>query len=110
MSIRVWKLGSLEHNLVPTDKDVDKLCDALIKAKSVGVAELVWGPDINVHETADGLVRVWTIGNKEYGITPSKAAASKLKKILKEIAGKDGVLDIVYEAMLDKVELIEVGR
>lgn len=49
-TIRLWRLGSLEHNLFPTRESINKLRD-LINAglnEDGDFIDLVWGPDINV--------------------------------------------------------------
>ena len=48
MKIRLWKLGSLEHNLVPTKEGIDKLRNILKEGiKNGGELEIVWGPEIH---------------------------------------------------------------
>ena len=44
--VRVWKLGSLEHNIPPHIKAVK----ALKKMLKEGVTDIIWGPDIEIIE------------------------------------------------------------
>ncbi len=49
MKIRLWKLGSLEHRIMPTQQGLNKLRNVLKEstAKS-GEIDIVWGPELNV--------------------------------------------------------------
>lgn len=40
--------------------------------------------------------RVWKLGSLEHKIYPSKEAADKLEKILKDALGEEGVKDIIW--------------
>jgi hypothetical protein len=55
MSIRLWKIGSLEHGVTPTPETVKELEDKLKawRESDEDVLDLVWGPDIQleVHST-----------------------------------------------------------
>lgn len=48
--IRVWKLGSLEHKIVPTQEAANKLRTILapLKDDKDCVLDIVWGPDLEV--------------------------------------------------------------
>lgn len=50
-SIRVWKLGSLEHRILPPASVMLKLAQMLTNNVGGGVMDLVWGPDIELLET-----------------------------------------------------------
>ena len=43
--IRVWKLGSLEHRIFPTEAAIQKLADCLT---ADGMTDLIWGPELTV--------------------------------------------------------------
>lgn len=47
--IRVWKLGSLEHQIYPSEKAIQKLADILTNHDWNNDLELIWGPDIQVY-------------------------------------------------------------
>ncbi len=56
MKLRLWKLGSLEHSIVPTKLAIQKL-EAKVKELTkdeVDVINFVWGPDLEVQEFSDG--------------------------------------------------------
>ena len=55
--VRLWRLGSLEHEIFPTDAAVSKLADILISNPGGGAFDLIWGPELdfkssgtNVHQ------------------------------------------------------------
>jgi len=49
--IRVWKLGSLEHKLAPTEVASSALADMLGANVGGGTIDIIWGPDIELIET-----------------------------------------------------------
>lgn len=58
--IRLWKLGSLEHKMYPTQNSVNKLTELLGSIKVGETADLIWGPDIECLEinNSDGFVNM----------------------------------------------------
>lgn len=50
--IRLWKLGSLEHRIVPNQDAVNKLQTILKSAHSSNdeLMDIIWGPDLEVQE------------------------------------------------------------
>lgn len=50
--VRLWKLGDLEHKIIPKDAAIDKLSDILINSTGGGPIDIIWGPDINLTETS----------------------------------------------------------
>lgn len=50
MILRLWKLGSLEHGVVPTVDNIKTLEDKLASIMSEGkdTVDLVWGPDLTL--------------------------------------------------------------
>jgi hypothetical protein len=50
-NIRIWRLGSLEHKIVPSDEAIVAFKEALQYAHSQnsdGCVDIIWGPDIDV--------------------------------------------------------------
>ena len=68
--VRLWKLGSLEHQIIPGAPVIDLLRDILLNASSGGVMDLVWGPDIELVETSTASHQF--LGNAKY--VPTMAA------------------------------------
>ncbi len=50
---RLWKLGSLEHKIVPTKDALEKLRKIIAGIHPGGVTDIVWGPDITLQEFGD---------------------------------------------------------
>jgi hypothetical protein len=50
--IRVWKLGSLDHQIVAPESAMQRLAEMLTANVGGGVMDLVWGPDIELLETS----------------------------------------------------------
>jgi hypothetical protein len=46
MQIRVWKLGSLEHRILPNDAAFDKLETMLSGWDGKSDLDVLWGPDL----------------------------------------------------------------
>lgn len=67
--IRLWKLGSLEHQILPTDAAIAKLADILLNNIGSGSMDLIWGPDIELKETSTDIYRF--LGSEKYAPTLS---------------------------------------
>lgn len=50
-NIRIFKLGSLDHKIMPTKKATSKLASILESNTNVGTLDLIWGPDIELVES-----------------------------------------------------------
>lgn len=50
--IRVWKLGSLEAKIMPSEVTIMRLAEMLNNNVGGGVMDLIWGPDIELMETS----------------------------------------------------------
>lgn len=48
MQIRVWKLGSLEHMIIPTKESIEKFKETLSEVIKNGGGDIVWGPELSV--------------------------------------------------------------
>jgi len=50
--IRLWKLGSIEHNIFPSEAAFEKFCNALRAAKESedDIADIIWTDGITVEE------------------------------------------------------------
>jgi hypothetical protein len=62
--IRVWRLGSLEHKLLPTDAAVNRLANMLINNVGGGSIDLIWGPDLELQETSTDVYKF--LGQEKY--------------------------------------------
>lgn len=50
-NVRLWQLGSFEHNIYPSREALQKLRNILAKNVGGGVLDLVWGPELNFKES-----------------------------------------------------------
>lgn len=50
--IRLWKLGSLEHRIFPTEASIARLADMLLNNVGGGVMDLIWGPDLTLDQVS----------------------------------------------------------
>lgn len=63
-NIRVWKLGSLQHEIAPNPSAAALLSDILENNTGVGTMDLVWGPDIDLLETKTSVHQF--LGSEKY--------------------------------------------
>lgn len=63
-SIRVWKLGSLEHGIYPPESVIQRLAEMLANNVAGGIVDLIWGPDIDLLETATEVYKF--LGDTKY--------------------------------------------
>ncbi len=49
--LRIFKLGSVEHGIFPTEAAFAKLGDMLAAGVGGGTKDIIWGPDIKMEET-----------------------------------------------------------
>lgn len=50
-NIRLWSLGSFEHNVFPTREAINKVRRILSNRNGGGVIDLVWGPELSFKES-----------------------------------------------------------
>jgi hypothetical protein len=60
----IWKIGSLQHHIIPTQASIDKLNDILSHAGNGQRLDLIWGPDIEIQETKSDIANF--LGDKKY--------------------------------------------
>jgi hypothetical protein len=46
-TIRLWKLGNLEHKIYPTEDGIKKFAELLLSGKGE-MTDIIWGPAIDV--------------------------------------------------------------
>lgn len=62
--IRVWKLGSMEHKIFPTNAAITKLSSILLNHLAGGAMDLVWGPDLELDQTSTDVANF--LGSEKY--------------------------------------------
>ena len=63
-NIRLWRLGDLEHKVLPTQAALDRLRNVLSNNVGGGVMDLVWGPELDFKESATEVHRY--LGSEKY--------------------------------------------
>lgn len=64
-NIRVWKLGSLEHRIMPSKVAISRLAEMLTNNVGGGVMDLIWTADIDLIETSTDVHQF--LGDTKYG-------------------------------------------
>ena len=49
-NVRLWRIGDLDHKIIPTKAAINKLRDILASNVGGGTMDLVWGPEIDFKE------------------------------------------------------------
>lgn len=62
--IRIWKLGSLEHKIIPNEAVMSRLADQLLNNVGGGAMDLIWGPELELQETSTDLHKF--LGKEKY--------------------------------------------
>lgn len=62
--IRVWKLGSLEHKILPTETAISRLAEMLLNNVGGGSIDLIWGPELDFKETSTDVAQF--LGEEKY--------------------------------------------
>lgn len=62
--VRLWKMGSLDHEIIPTAEGIQTLADILLRSTGGGCMDLVWGPDLELQETGTDMFNF--LGNEKY--------------------------------------------
>ena len=51
-NVRLWRIGDLDHKIIPTKAAINKLRDILASNVGGGTMDLVWGPEIDFKESS----------------------------------------------------------
>lgn len=65
--IRLWRLGSLEHKIYPTEAAVSRLADMLASSVGGGPIDIIWGPELDIKETGTEIHKF--LGSEKYAST-----------------------------------------
>jgi hypothetical protein len=107
--IRIWKLGSLEHKIVPTNAAIAKLSALLMNAAGNGsVMDLIWGPELELEETSTDIHNF--LGSKKYEpVLASIYAGLGIPQMFTGTKGKSGMTSDFIQ-IKTFVERLEYGR
>lgn len=104
--IRIWKLGSLEHRIFPTDAAIAKLSNILLNHVAGGAMDFIWGPDLTIEETSTDLHRF--LGSEKY-----QAVITSIHSglgIPASISGASGTFANNFMSLRTLIERLEYGR
>lgn len=62
--IRLWRLGSLDHKILPTEAAIGRLADMLMNNVGGGSIDLIWGPELDFKETSTDVATF--LGEEKY--------------------------------------------
>lgn len=107
--IRLWRIGSLEHKIIPKKDVINKLRDIIASNTGGGTMDLIWGPELDFKESASDAYKF--LGKEKYepvltsiyaglGIPPSLAGSS----------GGAGSYANSYVSLKTLIERLEYGR
>lgn len=108
-NIRLWRLGSLEHKILPKKEAVDKLRDILAANVGGGTMDLVWGPEIDFKESTSQIYHF--LGNEKYGpVLSSLYGGLGVPQTLTGSASQAGGYTNNYLSLKTLIEKLEYGR
>lgn len=106
--IRLWRVGSLEHRIIPKKDVINKLRDIIASNTGGGTMDLIWGPELDFKESSSDAYKF--LGKEKYepvltsiyaglGIPPSLAGAAS-----------GGSYAENYVSLKTLIERLEYGR
>lgn len=108
-SIRLWRLGNLEHKILPSKGSINKLRDVLAANTGGGTMDLVWGPEIDFKESASQVYKF--LGSEKYEpVLNSIYAGLGIPPTLTGIAGQSGGYTNNFISLKTLIDRLEYGR
>ena len=108
-NVRLWKLGSLDHKVLPNKAAIDKLRNILASNVGGGTMDLVWGPEISYQESATQIYKF--LGTEKYQpVLNSIYAGLGIPPTLTGLAGQSGGFTNNFISLKTLIERLEYGR
>lgn len=108
-NIRLWTLGSLEHQILPTKAAINKLRNILASNVGGGTMELVWGPELKYTESNSQVYKF--LGSEKYqSVLNSIYAGLGVPPTLTGMAGNGGGFTNNFISLKTLVERLQYGR
>ena len=104
--IRIWKLGSLEHKIIPTDAAVNKLAGILLNHMAGGAIDLIWGPDLEIQETSTDVYKF--LGGEKYQAVMAHIHSGL--GIPSALSGSGGTFSDNFLSLKTLIERLQYGR
>lgn len=108
-NIRLWTMGSLEHQILPTKAGINKLRNILASNVGGGTMELVWGPELKYTESNSQVYKF--LGSEKYqSVLNSIYAGLGVPPTLTGMAGNGGGFTNNFISLKTLVERLQYGR
>jgi hypothetical protein len=108
-NIRLWRIGDLEHKILPKKASIDRLRDILASNVGGGTMDLVWGPEIDFKESNTQVFKF--LGSEKYGpVLNSIYAGLGVPPTLTGLAGQSGGFTNNFISLKTLIERLEYGR
>lgn len=107
--IRLWRIGSLDHKIIPRRDVINKLRDILASNTGGGTMDLVWGPELDFKESQSQVYKF--LGSEKYQpVLTSIYAGLGIPPTLTGAAGSSGGYSNNYVSLKTLIERLEYGR
>ena len=108
-NIRLWTLGSLEHQILPNKTAINKLRDILASNVGGGTMELVWGPELSFQESNSEVYKF--LGSEKYtSVLNSIYAGLGVPPTLTGMANNGGGFTNNFISLKTLLERLQYGR
>lgn len=108
-NIRLWRLGDLEHKILPNKGAIDKLRNILASNVGGGTMDLVWGPEIDFKESNTQIYKF--LGTEKYQpVLNSIYAGLGIPPTLTGLAGQSGGYTNNFISLKTLIDRLEYGR
>ena len=108
-NIRLWRLGSLEHKIMPQKPAIDRLRNILASNVGGGTMDLVWGPEIDFKESNTQIYKF--LGNEKYQpVLSSIYGGLGIPATLTGASGQSGGFTNNFISLKTLIEQLEYGR
>lgn len=107
--IRLWRIGSLDHKIIPRRDVINKLRDILASNTGGGTMDLVWGPELDFKESQSQVYKF--LGSEKYQpVLTSIYAGLGIPPTLTGATGSSGGYSNNYVSLKTLIERLEYGR
>lgn len=107
--IRLWRVGSLDHKIIPKKDVINKLRDILASNTGGGTMDLIWGPELDFKESQSQVYKF--LGSEKYQpVLTSIYAGLGIPPTLTGAGGSSGGYANNFVSLKTLVERLEYGR
>ena len=107
--IRLWRIGSLDHKIIPKRDVINKLRNILASNTGGGTMDLVWGPELDFKESESQVYKF--LGNEKYQpVLASIYSGLGIPPTLTGAGGSGGGYSNNFVSLKVLIERLEYGR